>query len=52
VFAGQVDRADASHMTMRFELDGKTGWIEGRLGDDDVMVLTVLEPPGVQTASR
>jgi hypothetical protein len=37
-YAGQVDPADASHFTIRYELGGKAGLIDGRLNDagDDV----------------
>ena len=45
VFAGQVDPNDASHFTIRFELAGQPGLIDGRLKDNDRIVLTVREGP-------
>jgi hypothetical protein len=45
VFAGQPDPLDASRFTIRFDLDGKEGTIEGRLGDDDGVTFVVRNGP-------
>lgn len=34
-YAGQPDPADASHFTIKFEMGGRTGVIDGWLGDDN-----------------
>lgn len=45
-YAGQVAANDAGHFTIRYELEGKSGVIDGRLNDaeDDVKV-TVRSGP-------
>lgn len=48
VYAGQVDPADPSRLTLRFEVDGQTGYIEGRLGEDDRLDLKVHCAPIAQ----
>jgi len=47
-YAGQVDPADAGHFTIRYDLEGKSGVIDGRLNDagDDVKI-TVRSGPGM-----
>jgi hypothetical protein len=40
IFAGQPDPADASRFTIVYEWDGRRGTIDGRLNDDDTIVLT------------
>jgi hypothetical protein len=45
VFAGQADPNDASHFTIRFELAGQAGLIDGRLNNNDRIILTVREGP-------
>ena len=46
-YAGQLDPADAGHFTIRYDLEGKSGVIDGRLNDagDDVKI-TVRSGPG------
>ena len=41
VFAGQADREDGSKFKVRFEADGKEGWVIGRLKDDGKMEFSV-----------
>jgi hypothetical protein len=40
VFAGQADPADATHLTIGYEIDGKMAVIDGRLNDGDRLMLT------------
>ena len=40
IFAGQIDPADASHLTIGYEIDGKAGVIDGRLNDGDRLMFT------------
>jgi hypothetical protein len=39
VFAGQLDPGDASHLIIRYDIDGKPGMIDGRLNDGDRLML-------------
>lgn len=41
VFAGQPDSSDSSHFTVRFELNGRPGNLDGWLLDDDTVRLEV-----------
>jgi hypothetical protein len=41
VFAGQADRSDASRFTIGYEVDGRTGVIEGWLRDGQDVVLRI-----------
>jgi hypothetical protein len=45
-YAGQVDPADAGHFTIRYELEGQAGVVDGRLNDtgDDLIVRIVSGP--------
>jgi hypothetical protein len=45
VFAGQVDPAAPTRLTIRYEVDNVPGTIEGRLGADDSVTLRVLDGP-------
>jgi len=38
-FAGQPDPTDDSHFTIRFELNGKPGIVDGWLKDDDTVAI-------------
>lgn len=40
VFAGQIDPADASHFTIRFESGDRSGVVDGWLRDDDTVLLS------------
>jgi hypothetical protein len=47
VFAGQCDPADASHFSIEYEWPtGLHGFIDGRLGDDDTVRLTIRPGSG------
>src|SRR5439155_6113067 len=39
IFTGRVDPADASHITIAYDIDGKPGVIDGRLNDGDRLML-------------
>jgi hypothetical protein len=39
IFAGQIDPADPSRLTILYEVDGQTGVIDGRLTDGDRLML-------------
>lgn len=39
IFAGRIDPADASHVTIAYDIDGKAGVIDGRLNDGDRLML-------------
>lgn len=47
-YAGQLDPVDAGHFTVQYDLEGKSGVIDGRLNDagDDVKI-TVRSGPGM-----
>jgi hypothetical protein len=45
LYGGQVDRADSSHFTIKYEIDGFTGVIDGRVGADDTVALQILDGP-------
>jgi hypothetical protein len=48
-YAGQVDPADASHFTIRYELDGRTGDVDGRLTDTgDDLILRIVSGPATK----
>jgi hypothetical protein len=40
MFAGQPDPQDPSHFTIRYQIDGKEGVIDGRLSDGDRLMFT------------
>jgi hypothetical protein len=42
VYAGQTDPADPSRFTMRYDIDGLPGMLEGRLRPDGLLDFTVL----------
>ena len=45
IYAGQVDPADASHFTIRYESGGKTNIADGNLGDDGEVHLAARPLP-------
>jgi hypothetical protein len=45
IYAGQADPTDLARVTIRYEIDGVPGTIEGRLDDWDDLVLRVLDGP-------
>ena len=45
IYPGQPDPHDASHFTIRFEADDKSGMIEGWLQDDDTVKFMVTGAP-------
>jgi hypothetical protein len=48
-YAGQVDSADPAHMTIRYELDGQQGVVDGRLNDTgDDLILRVVSGPATK----
>jgi predicted lipoprotein len=49
VFGGQVDAADSSRFSFRFEVDGKSGWMDLRLQDGDLVKYEIRRPPGAPT---
>lgn len=51
VFAGQADRDDLTRFTMRYEVNGNGGTIEGRLADDGTFRLKILDGPAAGTTS-
>jgi hypothetical protein len=48
LYAGQIDSADASHFTIRYELGGQGGAIDGWLRGDDSVGLKVREGPATR----
>jgi hypothetical protein len=40
IFAGQVDAADPTHLTIGYEIEGQAAVIDGRLNDGDRLMLT------------
>jgi hypothetical protein len=50
VWAGRVDPADPSHVTIEFEADGRLGWVDGWLNGDDELVLSVRDAPATAAA--
>jgi hypothetical protein len=44
IFFGQPDPEDASHFTIRYEIDGVPGIIDGWLGDDDAVRMQANGP--------
>ena len=51
-FAGRNDPADESRFTIGYEIKGKGGTLEGRLGADDKVSLKVLDGPAVERAAK
>ena len=51
-FAGQVDPADPSHFTIRYEMNGVVGWFDGWLRDDGNVVLEPRAGRVVQSDPR
>lgn len=51
VFAGRPDRADKSRFTIDFLAGGRTGTVDGRLMDDDSVVLEVRGAPAARHPS-
>ena len=45
LYAGQPNPQDGSRFTMRYELDGRGGTIEGRLAPDGTIDCTVIDGP-------
>jgi hypothetical protein len=45
LFAGQSDAGDSSHFTIGYTLGGKTSAIDGRLGSDGTVRLTIRDGP-------
>ena len=45
IFAGQIDPADASHFTIRFESRAKTNIADGYLQADGTLRITVRQQP-------
>ena len=52
LFAGQPDPNDKSRFTMLYELNGQSGNIEGRLADDGIFRMNVLDGPAAGARSR
>jgi hypothetical protein len=49
-YAGQVDPADLAHFTIKYDLRGGSGMIDGRLNEDGVTVsLKIVSGPAVGT---
>jgi hypothetical protein len=45
IYAGQVDPADASHFTIRYEMWGQTDVLDGRLDNNDGITLRQRSQP-------
>jgi hypothetical protein len=44
-FAGQIDPDDASRFTIRYEIDGQSGTVDGKLEDDNDVSLKLRDGP-------
>lgn len=48
-YAGQVDAGDAGHFTIRYELEGQPGVVDGRLNDTgDDLILRIVSGPATR----
>jgi hypothetical protein len=45
VYAGQIDPNDSAHFTIRYQMWGQEDVLDGRLQDDDQIILTPRHPP-------
>jgi hypothetical protein len=50
IYCGQMDAADASHFTLRYDIDGESGTIDGWLDPFDRVRLQVRDGPAVGEA--
>ena len=48
---GQADPADPSHFTIPFQIRGKSGIFDGRLTDDDTIVITERKGPATHPSN-
>jgi hypothetical protein len=51
LYAGQIDPGDASHFTIRYEINDKAGTIDGWLGENDTVKLQVRNGPAASQPS-
>lgn len=52
VYAGRVDPNDPSHFSIAFEIEGKRGWVDMWLTDDDQVVFARREAPSTSAPTQ